>query len=155
MTDLAFDLARADVSLEELTAQLVCLTAHPPAVESVSLRTGGDWDVYFFGGEEFLRIELASCDHLPLGRQPNDYQLALIYRSNFERHNARHGSIQFEVEYALHKGMRWEEQMLREMALEVLGLLWYALGCHELEAYRVEAAAARRRGLRAPGRKRK
>ncbi|MCC6381799.1 MAG: hypothetical protein IT304_04780 [Dehalococcoidia bacterium] len=123
----AATVAALDVLLEELTAALVAITERRGPKQA--LLHGGDWAVRYHGGQTALTLHLQARPDLPAASHPNDYQLALVYRSHLERWGPAHEAPQFLVEYTLRKPHRWEEQALRELALESIALLVYVFGC--------------------------
>lgn len=66
------------------------------------------------------------------GVRLNDYQLVLLYGVNYTSSSGAYPSA-FAKTLSLQEGYQWDEQTLREIVLELLGLLRYGLG--------VEAAA--------------
>lgn len=119
--------SRLDGLLEELTGALVEITERKGPKQA--LLHGGDWTIRYHGGQTSLTTHLLARPDLPAEAHPNDYQLALVYRSHLERWGPAREAPQFLVEYTLRKPHRWEEQGLREFALEAIALLVYVLGC--------------------------
>lgn len=60
------------------------------------------------------------------GIRLNDYQLVLLYGVNYTSSAGAYPSA-FAKTLSLQDGYQWDEQSLREVVLEVLGLLRYAL----------------------------
>lgn len=117
------DADRLDELLEPLTMALVALTERRGG-KGVALEAQG-WSLRFTGGPSSLGMQLLAEAGMPA---LNDFQLSLIYRLHFERREGK-GPPQFFVQYTVRKPHHWEEQTLRELALEVLALLYYVLGC--------------------------
>lgn len=116
-----------DAVMEELTSKLVELTQEGSGLEGV-IAEAGDYFVQFAGGPDDIAFETVSNDFLPEGRQLNDYQLALLFGMGFEYDDeAAEGSNLF-MEYELEEDDAWEEETLREFALQAVAILHYVFG---------------------------
>jgi hypothetical protein len=116
-----------DAVMEELATKLVELTREGTTIEGV-IAEAGDYFVQFAGGTDDIAIETVSNDFLPEDRQLNDYQMALLYGMGFEYdEEAAEGSNLF-MEYELEEDDAWEEETLREFALQAVALLHYLFG---------------------------
>jgi hypothetical protein len=112
-----------DSVLEELTSLLVELTQEGSSLSAVTV-SAGDFYVQFAGAPAELLIEAVSNDYLPGEAHLNDYQLAVLYGLGFELDEEAEES-NFLLEYELEDDETWEEQSLREFALQALGILHY------------------------------
>jgi hypothetical protein len=120
--------------VEPLTQQLVKMTEG--GSDGVILSCGECY-VQFAGGASDLLFEAVSNDFLPESRQLNDLQVMLLFGMGFDVGEDGEPA-NFSQEFGLEEGDNWEEQTLREFALQALALLYYVYECRDGAAYRIE-----------------
>lgn len=116
-----------DADLEAITAALVAGAA---GGRSGVVRAIGDsgWRADFSATPRSLTILLAPQPGPGLPPAPGDYQLAIIYGLDYQAVDTRAPSRSFAKTLSLREGFRWDEESLREAALEGLGLLRHVFG---------------------------
>ena len=90
-----------------------------------------------------VRCESQSEVHL------NDYQLVLLYNTSFFAPAVAHPRT-FEKTLNLQEGYTWDEQTLRELVLELLGLFRLVLGVPVESLSAAESARPEPRGIPRP-----
>lgn len=124
--------------VEDLTGLLVRMTAGEKGVDGVVV-TAGEAYVAFAGDEETLMMQAPSNDFLPDDEELNDFQLMLVFGLGYEFDPESEEAENFSKELELDEPV-WDEQTLREVALEAVGMLRYVYGRTNVEEYEVERA---------------
>jgi hypothetical protein len=116
-----------DGDLETITAALVAGAAgHRTGVIRATADNG--WRADFSATRRSVTVLLAPAPGAPPPPAPGDYQLALIYGLDYQAVDDAPPPRSFAKTLSLREGFRWDEESLREIALEGLGLLRHALG---------------------------
>jgi hypothetical protein len=127
-----------DSVVEELTGMLVRMTSGEKGIEGVVV-TAGEAYVAFAGDDETLMMQTPSNDFLPDTEQLDDFQQMLIFGLGYEYDMESEEPENFAKELELDEP-GWEEQTLREVALEAVGMLRYVYVRTRPDAYEVERA---------------
>ena len=114
-----------DHVLERATATLVGLTG---GRSGAAVLRSAAWEARFRADRRSVTVQLNSPSRMQPPRL-NDYQLVLIYAADYEVPDGASPAF-FAKTLTLHEGFQWDEQSLREVVLEVLGIFRYVLG-HE------------------------
>lgn len=127
-----------DALVEPLTDALVRLADDRDAAETVRLAAGAA-AVEFTGESTWLVISLPGDDDLPPGLALWDAQVILLLAMGFLPDDEG-VSLRFVLEVELEEGETWEEQTLREYALQVLGILYYVYDLRDVGRYSLVVA---------------
>ncbi|MGD9934843.1 MAG: hypothetical protein AB7T37_14175 [Dehalococcoidia bacterium] len=125
-----------DVHLEAITAAL-CARFDGKARGRVNLETTAGWGAEFYARGRTVSASLRHRDGV--GNMPGDYALAVIYGCDYSPMGDEARPSGFAKSLTVREGFGWDEQMLRDLVLEVLGLLRYALGAGAAADAKVDA----------------
>ncbi|MBI5946545.1 MAG: hypothetical protein HY875_00210 [Chloroflexi bacterium] len=128
----------ADPILEELTARLVDMTGEEPTCDAVYVYTRGAWSAEIAGEASWLTAVLSRGEGRD-GPPLDDFQLAIIYGLGFEK-DEEGSEPGFLQEWELEEGDSWEEDALRELALQTLALLSRVLDCGPIVEMKVDVS---------------
>ncbi len=105
----------------------------------VAIRTEHGWVVDFRASGRAVSTQGAiPGDTLP--RPLNDYQLAVLYGGGYRPTGNEGRPTGFVKTLTLGDGFRWDEQTLREIVLEALGILRFVLGAGDAAEASLENA---------------
>jgi hypothetical protein len=107
-----------DDALERVTAALVRLAGGREA-GSIAVHAGG-WATEFRLTRRTVTVYLAPN---AAGESLTDYQLAIVYGLQFHALREWPPPTAFAKNLTIKEGYRWDEQMLREVALEALAIV--------------------------------
>lgn len=113
-----------DEQLESATALLDQLTGGGRSGR-IFIHAPCDWRVEIRGSTRTVRIQAAYTGGRP---DLDDYRLVVIYALGYHGPPAETHPATFTKQLSLHEGHHWDEQTLREIVLEALGLLRHVLG---------------------------
>jgi len=130
-----------DVHLEAVTSRLDQMTSGRVRGH-VALRQDSGWIVEFRGAGRSLTVQFGH----PRGAaaMPNDYGRAVIYGCDYSPVGNEGQPSGFGKTMTLREGFRWDEQSIREVALEAIGVLRFLLEVPD--ATQVTFADATRQG---------
>lgn len=133
-----------DGDLEAITAALVAGAAGQ-RTGVVRATADNGWRADFSATRRSVTVILAPVPDVTLPPAPGDYQLALIYGLDYQAVDDAPDHRSFAKTLTLREGFRWDEESLREIVLEGLGLLRHALGASAIttEDYTRAGIAAR------------
>ncbi len=114
-----------DEHLETLTGGLGALTAGARSGR-FRLHSAPGWSAEFRAGQRSITIGLQWA--APPAPRLTDYQLVLLYGLGFHAPGQPPHPVTFSKVLSLHEGYHWDEQTLREIVLETLGILRHCLG---------------------------
>lgn len=127
--------ASLDAQLEPLTQALVQLTNDPSGATEVRV-TAGEVDAIFDGDPSFLTILLTGP---PAGADGLwDAQLLILTAIGYEPSEEFDATGDLALELDLDEGDSWDEQSLRELSAQTLGILYYVYEWRDAENYHLE-----------------
>jgi hypothetical protein len=88
--------------------------------------------VAFRGAGRSVTAQFAHADGTP--PVPGDYALAVIYGCDFQPIGDEGRPSGFGKTLTYREGYSWDEQAVREVVLEAIGILRYVLGVHDASA---------------------
>lgn len=118
-----------DPVLEALTLRLVDITSGHVARSCGVAWDDGGWRLRFKAHRRGMEVALGARRRLDDDELPSDYQLGLVYGLGFAESDGDAARPEYIRGLQLREGGRWDEQTIREVVLESLGLLRYVLGC--------------------------
>lgn len=128
-----------DDTLEALTAALVAMSERgQPGPAAAGERSG--WRVELRANRRQVQVDFLHDTPPPL----DDYRAVILYGLSYHAPEDGRDPAYRKV-MSVHEGYRWTEEMLRETALEALGLLRHVFGLQQMH---VLALPQERRGLR-------
>jgi hypothetical protein len=125
-----------DDLLEPLTQALVELVAG--RLEEVTLRAG-PLQLRFAGERDWLTLEVLGNSKLEPARRLRDAQTALLMGLGFAFDVAAEGPEDLFLELELEDGEAWDEQSLRDLALQGLGILYYIYDCRDVAEFKIDS----------------
>jgi hypothetical protein len=137
-----------DTILEGATALLDGLTGGSRSGRVV-LRTARGWLAEFRSSGRTLTVQLSAPD-TDLPSLLGDYHLALIYGAGFRPLGDEGRPRGFGKSLSLHEGFRWDEQTLREVVLETIGVLRFVFGVTDASTAALDDATRIGSGLPRP-----
>lgn len=114
-----------DATLEGVTAALGRFTAGPDGEVRVGSAAG--WNVAFQAHRRTVSIAIWYAGAAP-GPRLDDYRLVLLYGLDFHPAHDDPRTNVLRKTLTIQEGWTWDEQTLREVVLETLGLLRHVLG---------------------------
>ncbi|OAI43765.1 hypothetical protein AYO38_02520 [bacterium SCGC AG-212-C10] len=138
-----------DEQLEAMTANLVAMAEGRGT--PCGVRTDNGWRVVIGANKSSATIELTADAAADPGL--DDYELVVIYGLSFHVPKPWPATPTFRKRLTLQDGYSWEEQTLREVVLETLGLVRHVLHATTLELLPAGSVAVSR-GPKRPFRRR-
>ncbi len=130
-----------DATLEGVTASLCRFTTGPDG--EVRVQSPAGWNVAFQARRRTVAIAIWYAG-APPGPRLDDYRLVLLYGLDFHPAHDDPRSNVLRKTLTTREGWSWDEQTLREVVLETLGLLRHILGVPEDQSLKLleEVASA-------------
>ncbi len=117
-----------DGHLEAITAKLEQMTSGRLRGRLVLSQSGG-WTTEFRGAGRSITVQFGHAKGAAAA--PGDYGLAIIYGCDFSPLGNEGKPIGFGKTLTVREGYGWDEQTIREVVLEGIGILRYILGVHD------------------------
>jgi len=128
-----------DAHLEDITGALGAMLGDTVRGHATLSATGG-WTAGFRAHGRSVTASLRHRDGASAA--PGDYALALLYGCDYSSVADEGRPAGFAKTLTVRDGFGWDEQMLREFVLEVLGLFRFALGNPDATNARFDATLA-------------
>ena len=129
-----------DTHLESATAALERLTSGSRSGRLL-IREPGGWQAEIRGAKQTVRVQISSQAGQARALRLDDYRLVVAYGLGYHPPPGDSQAGTFTKQLSLHEGYHWDEQTLREIVLEVLGLLRHVMGVPPDAALAVEDAS--------------
>ena len=146
-----------DLHLEPVTQSLARFTAGGAAGRA-TLAANDGWQVQFRGSRKSVSVQIAR----PQSSAPlDDYELVILYGLEYDAPGTPANPLLFAKTLSIRDGFGWDEQTLREVVLEALGILAVVFRLTNADAFAFSETTEPRRVLpnvarpKVPGRRRR